>query len=417
MLPEVKTQTQKIDKYKGIISGGLYREIKKLSPQFKGLRVNMVNSTPRGGGVAEILKSLVPLMKGAGICAKWYTIPPRDDFFKITKEIHNALQGKRCDFSFWERVRYLQHIERSAFLMKDMEADIWVIHDPQPAGVILYLPKLHHSICHLHIDLTLPNKEAWNFIAGFARKYDKVIVSSKDFIQKEIKGKTVVCQPAIDPLSPKNISLGLEEAKGILKNYGINTLNPLIAQVSRFDPWKGFLELIEAYKIARKKISGLQLALVGFFLANDDPEAEDIYRIVKERTKDDPNVFLFSDPEMLGSLDVNDFVNAVQTASNVVLQNSIREGFGLSVTEAMWKQKAVIGGNAGGIRLQIQNGKNGFLVSNPKECAKRIIQLIKNSELAEELGVAAKESVRKNFLMPRLLRDYLIIFKQLAGND
>lgn len=414
MLPEVRTTSQKIEKYKDVISGELYREINKLAPNFQGLKVNMVNSTPRGGGVAEILKSLVPLMKGIGIRAKWYTIPPREDFFKITKEIHNALQGKECDFPFWERVKYLQHIERSAFLMKDMKADIWVIHDPQPAGVILYLPKFHNSICHLHIDLTAPNKEAWEFISGFVGTYDKVIVSSKDFIQREIKNKTVVISPAIDPLSRKNMPRGLKESKEILKNYGINVSDPLISQVSRFDPWKGFLELIDAYEIAKKKIPNLQMALVGFHLASDDPEAINVYKIVKERTKNDPNIFVFSDPEMLGSLKVNDFVGAVQTASDVILQNSKKEGFGLTVTEAMWKQKAVIGGNAGGIRLQIKNGENGFLVSTPRDCARRIVQLVKNPELAEKMGKAAKESVRKNFLMPRLLRDYLKIFGEFS---
>ena len=276
----------------------------------------------------------------------------------------------------------------------------------------MYLPKFHPSICRLHIDLTLPNREAWDFISGFVGAYDKVIVSSKDFIQKEIKDETIVFAPAIDPIAAKNKMFKLKEAKDILKNYGINMNDPLISQVSRFDPWKGFPELIEAYKMAKKKIPDLQMALVGFHMASDDPESVKVFKAVKEMANSDPNIFLFSDPEKLGSLKVNDFVNAVQTASDVVLQNSKREGFGLTVTEAMWKQKAVIGGNVGGIKLQIKNGKNGFLVSGSKDCAKRIIQLIKNPKLARKIGQAAKESVRKNFLMPRLLRDYLKVFEQ-----
>ena len=414
MLPLVKTPTQKLEKYKSFISDELFEEIKNLTQQLKGLKVNIVNSTSRGGGVAEILKSLVPLMKGEGIKAEWYTIPPREDFFKITKEIHDALQGKEYIFPFWHRVRYLQHIERSASLMRDMKSDIWVIHDPQPAGVILYLPQFHPSICRLHIDITSPNEETWNFFAGIFRMYDKIVLSSKEFIKKEIKEKVVVFPPAIDPLMPKNQSLDLTAAKGILKNYGIDTSRPLISQVSRFDPWKGFPEVIEAYLLAKKKIPGLQLAMVGFFLALDDPEAAKIYKLVKSKSEKNPDIFLFSDPQMLGSLKVDDFVNAIQVGSDVILQNSIREGFGLSVTEAMWKRKAVIGRRTGGIKLQIQNSENGFLVSNSKELAKRIIQLIKNPELAKKLGETARETVKEKFLIPRLLRDYLKLFKELV---
>ena len=414
MLPLVKTPTQKLEKYKSFISDELFEEIKNLTQQLKGLKVNIVNSTPRGGGVAEILKSLVPLMKGEGIKAEWYTIPPREDFFKITKEIHDALQGKEYIFPFWHRVRYLQHIERSASLMRDMKSDIWVIHDPQPAGVILYLPQFHPSICRLHIDITSPNKETWNFFAGIFRMYDKIVLSSKEFIKKEIKEKVVVFPPAIDPLMPKNQSLDLTAAKGILKNYGIDTSRPLISQVSRFDPWKGFPEVIEAYLLAKKKIPGLQLAMVGFFLALDDPEAAKIYKLVKSKSEKNPDIFLFSDPQMLGSLKVDDFVNAIQVGSDVILQNSIREGFGLSVTEAMWKRKAVIGRRTGGIKLQIQNSENGFLVSNSKELVKIIIQLIKNPELAKKLGETARETVKEKFLIPRLLRDYLKLFKELV---
>jgi trehalose synthase len=414
MLPLVKTNHQKLENYRGLISESLFEDITKLAKDLKGLRVFQVNATPRGGGVAELLKSLVPLMKGIGIKAEWYTIPPREDFFKITKEIHNALQGKEYVIPFWQRVRYLEHIERSANLMRDMKPDIWVIHDPQPSGVILYLPHFHPAICRIHIDLTLPNHEVWKFFSGIFGMYDRVILSSKRFIKKEIKEKTVVFPPAIDPLSPKNQPLNLDFSKEVLKNYGINPSKPLISQVSRFDPWKGFLELIEAYQIVKKRIPDLQLALVGFFLAKDDPEAMKIYNFVKRKAEKDPNIFLFFDPEMLGSLKVHVFVNAIQVASEVIIQNSTREGFGLSLTEAMWKMKAVVGGPAEGMKLQIQNNKNGFLSSNPQELAKKITQLIKNPRLAGKLGKAAQETVRKEFLMPRLLKSYLNIFKELV---
>jgi len=414
MLPQVKTPTQKLGKYRGIITDELFEETKNLAKDFKRLKVIMINSTPRGGGVAEILKSLIPLMKGVGLNAEWYTIPPREDFFKITKEIHNALQGKEYTFPFWHRVKYLQHIENSAFLMRDIKADIWVIHDPQPAGVILYLPHFHPSICHLHIDLTSPNPEAWNFFAGTFRMYDKIILTSREFIQKEIKERVVTFPPAIDSLIEKNRPLELEKAKTILESFGIDTEKPLISQISRFDPWKDPLGAIEAFKLAKKKIPHLQLALVGLFLARDDPEAMKIFKEIERGTRGTPDIFLFSNPDQIGSLKVDIFVNSFQVVSNVILQKSIREGFNLSITEAMWKGKTVIGGRVGGIKLQIEDGKNGFLVSTPKEAAKRIVQLIKNPQLAERFGKAAKETVREKFLIPRLLRDYLKLFRELV---
>ena len=414
MLPLVKTNHQKLGDYRELISEGLFEEIIGLAGGLKGLRVFHVNATPRGGGVAELLKSLVPLMKGAGVKAEWYTIPPREDFFKITKEIHNALQGKEYVIPFWHRVRYLEHIETSANLMKGMKPDIWVIHDPQPAGVILYLPHFHPAVCRIHIDLTLPNPEAWKFFAGIFGMYDKIILSSKKFVKKEIKEKATVFQPAIDPLAPKNQSISLDLSKEILKSYGINPLKPLASQVSRFDPWKGFLELIEAYQITKKKIPSLQLALVGFSLAKDDPEAMKIYSLIKKRTEKDPDIFLFFDPEMLGSLKVHVFVSAIQTASNIIIQNSTKEGFGLSLTEAMWKGKAVIGGPAEGMRLQIQDGKNGFLASSPRDLSKKIIQLIGDPRLVEKFGKGAEKTVKERFLMLRLLRDYLKVFKELV---
>jgi len=414
MLPLVKTPIQKLEKYRQLISEELFQEIKGLAKDLKGIKVFQVNATPRGGGVAELLKSLVPMMKGVGIKAEWYTIPPREDFFKITKEIHNALQGKEYVIPFWHRVRYLKHMETTASLMRDMKPDIWLVHDPQPAGVILYLPHFYPAICRVHIDLTSPNPEAWKFFAGIFGMYDKIVLSSKEYIKKEIKEKAVAFPPAIDPLAPKNQPLNLDFSKEILKGYGIDPSRPLISQVSRFDPWKGFLELIDAYQIAKKRISDLQLALVGFFLAKDDPEAIKIFKSVRKKTEKDPSIFLFFDPEMLGSLKVYVFVNAIQVASDVIVQNSTREGFGLSLCEAMWKGKAVTGGQAEGIKLQIQNGKNGFLASNPKELARKIVQLIENPQLAEKLGKAARETVKEKFLMPRLLRDYLKLFKELV---
>ncbi|MFH1462652.1 MAG: glycosyltransferase [bacterium] len=413
MLPLVKTSTQKIEKYKSLISPKLLKEIKELSRGLKGLRVFHVNSTPRGGGVAEILKSLVPLMKGVGIKANWYTIPPRNNFFEITKKMHNALQGRKYKFPFSARKRYMLHMARTAELMKGMKPDIWVIHDPQPAGIIMFIPEFPPSISRLHIDLTSPNREVWEFVAGFLEGYDKVVLSSKEFVKEGSKKKAVVFQPAIDVLAPKNQAFPLKKAKEILKSFGINPEKPLMSQVSRFDPWKDPLGVIRAYQMAKKRIPDLQLAFVGLFLARDDPEAEKVFRKTKERAGKDPDIFLFAEIEQLGSLAVHDFVNAVQTASDVILQKSTREGFGLSVAEAMWKEKPVIGGDVGGIKLQIKDGVNGFLAANSKTVAKRVVQLIRNPELSRRIGKAAKKTVQNKFLMPRLLRDHLRLYQTL----
>jgi trehalose synthase len=305
-------------------------------------------------------------------------------------------------------------MEETAKLMQDMKADVWIIHDPQPVGLIPYMPNFHPSIWRVHIDTSHPNKDAWEFINPFMRMYDRIVFTCEDFIGPHLpKEKVRVFPPAIDPLTIKNSPLSLDSAKDIVKSFNIDLDRPLVIQVARFDPWKDPLGVVEAYRIAKKKIPGLQLAFLGLFLAKDDPEAMKIFNKVQKYTKNDPDIFLFSDPAQIGSLRVDTFVNAFQTAATVILQKSIREGFGLTVSEAMWKGQPVIGGKVGGIKLQIKEGKNGFLVSSPKQTAKRIIQLIENPQLAEKLGRAAKETVREKFLMPRLLRDYLKLFQEL----
>lgn len=413
MLPLVKVYPKKLDGYRDLISEELFLEIKQLAKDLKGLRVNLINSTPRGGGVARVLKSLVPLMNDVGIRANWYTIPPRNSFFKITKEIHNALQGKKYHFPCSHQKIYLNHIKKTANMMKDMKADIWNINDPQPAGVIAYLPNLHPSICRIHIDTTAPNKKVWDFFSNFFQMYDKIVLSSEEFVKPEIKNKSVIIQPCIDVLDFKNQFLDLKTAKQILENFGIDVNRPLISQISRFDPWKDPIGVMKAYKIAKKKIPELQLILVGFMLAQDDPEAKKIYKTVAKQAKKDKDIFVFADVGKIGSLEQRVFINAVWMVSDIILQKSIREGFGLTVAEAMWEQKPVIAGNVGGIKIQIENKENGFLVDDNAQTGERIIQLINNPKFANEMGKKAKIVVQNKFLMPYLLRDHLKLYKQL----
>lgn len=413
MLPQVKTKTQKLERYKDIIPDSLFEQIRSLAPKFKGLRVVHLNSTPRGGGVAEVLKSLVPLMKGVGVEAEWHTIPSREDFFEITKKIHNALQGKKYGFLKSDQKKYLEYIKEIAEMAQEIKADVWVLHDPQPAGIIKFLPEIKPAISHIHIDTSFPDKKTWAFIKDILKKYDKIIFSAKEFLQPTLdKEKIEIFPPAIDPLTEKNKELSFRRAKLILESFGLDPQKPLVCQVSRFDPWKDPIGVIKAYKIAKKKVPNLQLAYAGLFLSHDDPEAMRIFQKAEQESKDDPDIFLFSNPDRLGSLRVDTFVNACQTGSDIVLQKSIKEGFGLTVSEAMWKGRPVIGANVGGIKLQIENNKNGFLVSSVEEAGARIVELLKNKELSSKLGRAAKETVRQKFLMPRLLYDYLNLFKE-----
>jgi trehalose synthase len=416
MLPKVKVKSQGLQIYQKLISPQLFQEIKELAKELRSLKVVMINSTSKGGGVAEILKSLIPLMKGLGIEASWYLILPNKRFFHLTKKIHNSLQGKDFYFSYSLRRFYFRHLEKSAKLMLKMKADLWVFHDPQPAGIVGYLsPKdFSPSILRIHIDTTKPSSEIWNFFKGFLLQYNKIIFSSPEFVHSGIpKEKIVIIPPAIDPFSEKNKEINQKEVKVILKKFGLNKQSPLLVQVSRFDPWKDPLGAIKAYRKAKEKIPNLQFAFLGLFLAVDDPEAEKIFKETKKEADKDKDIFLFSDPAKLDNLGVDRFVNAFQKGADVILQKSIREGFGLSVTEAMWKEKAVVAGNVGGIKLQIKDGKNGFLVSSPGEAGERIVKLLKDEKLREKLGRAAKETVREKFLMPRLLRDYLKLFRQL----
>ncbi len=407
MLPLVKTEKVDLKSYDKIVSEDVLNEVLFLSEQLKGLKVFHVNSTSEGGGVAEVLKTLVPLMKGVGIDAEWFTIPPKESFFEVTKKIHNNLQGASLEISDKEREEYFSYIENVSELTKDMNPDVWIVHDFQPAGLVLHSDFSCPSILRIHVDLASPDPETWRFLSDIACSYDKVILSSDDFIKEELKDKAVVTSPAIDPLSTKNILMSASEAFKILERFKINTSKPIISQVSRFDDWKDPVGVIKAYRIAKKEVKDLQLVLVGFIVAKDDPEADRIYKEVLEEAGGDPDIFIFGDVSALEGLEIEAFTSAVQTASSVVLQKSVREGFGLTVSEAMWKEKPVVAGDVGGIKTQIRSGFNGFLVSSPEEASEKIVELISNPDSALVIGENAKKTVIEKFLMPRLLRDYL----------
>ncbi|MDD3487355.1 MAG: glycosyltransferase [Candidatus Moranbacteria bacterium] len=400
---------RKIKSYKHFMKPELWSEIQMLAVKLKGKKIIHVNTTSHrgGGGVAEILHSLVPLMQDAGLEVEWWKIRPGHDFFEVTKNIHNTLQGDKVDLTPAEKKLYLAESKKLARDFEALSADTWIIHDPQPLLLPHFAKNIQPAILRLHIDLSKPNQKTWKFLQPFLDEYKRIIFSRHEYVFPGFSSKKAeVFSPAIDPLTAKNEPMKKEAARMILENLGMNPEKLIVAQVSRFDVWKDPLGVIRAYYLAKKEIPNLQLVLVGLTLAADDPEAREVYEKVKKYARGDADIFAFYNPREL-QYDNNTLINAVQTGSDVIIQKSLKEGFGLTVTEAMWKKKAVIGGNVGGIKLQIRNGFNGYLVDSEEECAERIVKILKDKKLASLLGKRAKESVQEHFLAPRLLRDYL----------
>lgn len=414
MVKEIKLAPVKIDQYSKIVGADLISEIKKLAGKLKRKKIIHINATEQGGGVSEILKSLVPLMTGLGLDVRWFVIRPDPKFFEITNQIHDALQGATdARLSFIEKYIYKRESKKLASDFKNINADIWIAHDPQPLAIFSYLERQEPKILRFHIDLSAPNKKIWRFIFPFTKNYEKIVFSAQEFINKEIaKEKIEIFQPAIDPLKEKNKLIPLEAAHLIFVSHGINPSHPIITQISRFDRWKDPVGVMKAYYIAKKEIPALQLVLCGLCSAKDNPNSKDIYRKVIKHSRGDKDIFAFYDPKKVSAEEAT-LVNAFQSGADVVIQKSLKEGFGLTVTEAMWKAKPVIGGKAGGIKLQIRNGYNGFLVASPEECAEKVIWILKNKTRARLMGRHARETVRNKFLIPRLLRDYLLLIKKI----
>lgn len=387
----------KLVNYEKLVGAHTVDRISKKAEKLKDFDVAHINSTYYGGGVAEILSSLTLLMNSVGIKTEWRVIQGSPDFFSITKKVHNALQGEKLNLSRRKTDIYESVIYENS-LRNHLNHDLVIIHDPQPLGMINHYKKHCPWVWRCHLDLSCPNKRLWNYMVPYIEKYDAVILTLKEY-EKKLKIPQVFFMPAIDPFSIKNKKLSNKEIDERLEHYGIPTDLPLVVQISRFDRWKDPDGVIEAFKIARKEVD-CTLVLLGN-VATDDPEGQQIYESVIS-SKEDRIIILSRQDTAL--------VNALQSRAEVVIQKSLREGFGLTVTEAMWKGTPVIGGNVGGIRYQIKDGENGFLVSSVQQTADRIVQLLKDKELRKQMGSKARESVKNNFLMPRLLEQYLDLF-------
>lgn len=402
--------TKQVSDYEPIVGKDEVKSIIELAERVKGAKVIHVNATPYGGGVAEILKSIIPLAQSVGLNAKWQVLQANSDFFIITKKLHNALQGDTSiELTKDMQDTYLKVNSLNAELL-DLDGDVVMIHDPQPLPLINYR-KSGKWVWRCHIDTSSPNEQVWSFLKYFVEKYDALVFSRETYVPYDVRGvKIFIRYPSIDPLSNKNKPLRQTEILEILEKYGLDPDRPIIGQVARFDPWKNPLGVIDVYRKVKEKIPDIQLTLIGSF-AHDDPEGVDWYNKTVNYAKKFRDIYVLTNLDGVGDVEVNAF----QRSFNVALQLSIREGFGLAVTEALWKGIPVVATRVGGIPLQVIDGVTGFLVDTLDEAAERIVLLIRRQWLARELGQAGMEHVRRNFLITKDLKDYLRIHIELVG--
>jgi trehalose synthase len=401
---------QILQAYAKLAGEDVINQLGQLAQRLKGLRVVHVNSTRLGGGVAEILVKLVPLMQALGIDTSWEVITGDEDFFQCTKGFHNALQGDRIEIPDSQLHSYEktnQHCARTLAPLLEA-ADLVMIHDPQPAPLLSLCPQRKGRwIWRCHIDLSHPYRPVWKYLRKFLETFDASIFSLSDFAQP-LPHPQYLIPPSIDPLSEKNVDLDEEEVKGVYERFHLDPERPIMLQVSRFDRFKDPLGVIRAFRLAKKYVPDLQLVLAGS-QASDDPEGRLVLSEVEVFSEDDDDVHVLDLPA-----DAHRTINGLQRAADVVLQKSIKEGFGLTVTEAMWKGKPVIGGNTGGIRLQVINNHTGFLVNTPEGAALRVRYLLERPMKLQAMGQKAKEFVRENFLITRQLREYLTLMVALV---
>ena len=413
MLEKLSLSVKDIKKYRSVLGSEVIDEVEKLARDLKGIRLCHINSTPFGGGVAELLFSHIPLMRGAGIDADWQVIRGDQRFFTITKSLHNALQGAEYPLIMEDKTKrvYLANNEMNAREL-DPNYDVFIVNDPQPAALRHFSNTTQAKwVWRCHIDSSEPDNDTWQFLRPYIEEYDAVVFTMGKFVPQDLKCPLIaIMAPAIDPFSPKNMPLPRALCRQMVDNLNIHRRQPLIVQVSRFDPWKDPFGVMEVYRLVKKEVPGVQLALIGS-IANDDPEGWGLFTAVNKEANKDEDIHVFSNLTGVGNMEVNAF----QTASDVVIQKSIKEGFGLVIAEALWKERPVVAGNAGGIPLQMTGELSNYLVSTIEECAEKVIKLLKDPDLAEKLGQEGREHIKNNFLMPRLVRDELRLIKSLVA--
>jgi trehalose synthase len=427
VLPLVHVGRKSLADYATLVSRGLLQELRRLAEPLQGRRVVHVSATAFGGGVAEINYTLVPLMADVGLDVEWRIIHGADEFFNVTKAIHNGLQGDSRSLTAEEREVFARYNAENAAQFAADDYDVVVVHDPQPIALIDHFrpdragndragndrarndsaaPKW---VWRGHIDFSKPNPEIFDVLLPSLRRYDAAVFHMREYAPTAPGLPDLyIWPPAIDPLAPKNMALSPEDASYIVDQFGVDLERPLLTQVSRFDPWKDPLGVIDAYRLVKREFPAVQLALVGS-MAHDDPEGWDYYKRTVEHADGDPDIHILSNMNSVGAVEVNAF----QVHSQVTLQKSIREGFGLTVTEALWKARPTVAGRVGGIVAQITDHETGWLVDSPEQCAEACIEILRDPAAARVIALRGKEHVRRFFLTPRLLHDWLVLFNRL----
>ena len=404
--------TPRLAAYEAIAGSSAVTQLRRLGEKLAGFRVVHVNSTREGGGVAEILEWMVPNMRDVGIDASWEVIRGTSRFFEITKNIHNALQGRPVDVPKKDWRIYQDVNEENAERLRPLleEADAVIIHDPQPAYLLKLCPGRRGKwVWRAHIDISRPFRPVWKVLRTFVAGYDASIFSMAEFAMP-LPHPQFLVPPSIDPLSEKNRELELSVQDGVRAEFGIDRERPLLVQISRFDRFKDPIGVIRAYQLVRK-VAPVQLVLAGGG-ASDDPEGKEVLDDVMEAAEGDPDIHVLLLPS-----NSHRTINALQRLADIVVQKSTREGFGLTVTEGLWKGKPVIGGDVGGIRLQVTDHHTGFLVNTFEGAAHRIRYLLQHRKQAMQMGSTAREFVRENFLLTRHLRDYLTLLHTIRSGS
>jgi trehalose synthase len=415
VLERVPLLEKHLDDYCEVAGDEAIERVRAAAAPLAGARVLHVNATAYGGGVAELLATHVPLLRDVGIEAEWEVIHGSDEFFGVTKSVHNALQGASLEWTPAMQRIYLEKVLENALLLEGTY-DYVVIHDPQPAALLALASASSVNgpdtkwVWRCHIDLTAAHPDVWEFFRPYVEQYDASVWTMPEFVPSTLSMDRVVqAPPCIDPLSVKNLDLPEPFVREICKQYGIDPNRPMLCQVSRYDPWKDPLGVIEAYRIVRDEIPDVQLVLAGS-MATDDPEGFQVWQDVDAARAGDRDIHLLSNIQQVGNVQINAF----QRAAQVVIQKSLREGFGLTVSEGLWKGRPVIGGRAGGIVLQVRDGENGYLVDTVEDCAARCMDLLRDPAGADEKGAAGREHVRRNFLSTRELEDWIGLFTSLS---
>ena len=415
MLRTVDVPARRLDDYAADAGEEAVERLRAAAEPLRGARILQVNSTSYGGGVAELLVTHVALMRDLGIDAHWAVVEGSEEFFQVTKAVHNGLQGMAVEWTpsmeavYWERVR------ANAAAVDAGSWDHLFMHDPQPVGILTALEETGaRAGCwtwRCHIDVSRPHPPVWEFFEPLVNRYDAAVFTMEAFVQPGVSHpRLAFVPPSIDPTSEKNRPVDPRLVKKLLRRHHVDPQRPLVVQVSRFDPWKDPLGVIDAFRLAREHVPGLQLVMAGS-MAADDPEGMEYLTLTRLHAGPDPDIHLLTDAEGVLAPEVN----ALQQGADVVIQKSTREGFGLVVAEGMWKRRPVIGGNVGGITLQLEDGVTGFLVDSPAACADRMVELLHDRSLRTRMGRAAKERVRERFLSLREVQDYLELFTSIGG--